>query len=179
MALISRAWPSPVAPSGPILLSVRLQNDARLTVSKTRKNIKVAHPGLLFESVGLGWFEMTYLSVVRVVLISRTLPSPMAPLFSILLPPRLRKHPTLTVKKTQKINVTHPGLLFELGGLGWFGMTYLSSVRVVLISRLLPSLMAPSSPILLPPRLRKDTRLAVSVSKTLEKSISDPPWATL
>ena len=85
--------------------------DARLMMSKHSK-IKVAHRGLLFEWGGLGWFERTHLSVVRVALISRPLPSSMAPSSPIGFI-RLRKDARLIDQKHPKNKVAHPRLLFE------------------------------------------------------------------
>ena len=71
-------------------------------MSKNSKNVKVAHPGLLFESGGLGWFEMTYLSSVRLVFFSRPLPSSMAPMPKIWFLCSLRKDARLMDQKHSK-----------------------------------------------------------------------------
>ena len=75
--------------------------------------------------------------------------------------------PKTQLKNSKNIKVAHPGLLIESSGLGWFERTYLSVARLVLISRHLPSLMAPSGPMSFKFKLRKDARLMAS--KTLEK----------
>ena len=125
----------------------------------------------------MDWFERTHLSMVRLVFFSRPLPSAMALSSPILFCFKLRKDARLTTSKTlQNQLVTHPGLLIESSGLGWFEGTHSSVVRVVLISRILARLCAPSGPILFTPRLRKDTRLTVS---TNSKNVKVAPRAAV
>ena len=85
---------------GSDLVALQTAKRHKIDNIKNIRKVKVAYRGRLIERGGLGWFERTYSSVVSVVLISRPLPSPMAPLGPILFHFKLRKHARLMASKT-------------------------------------------------------------------------------